>query len=106
MNGSLASNPSLGNGGAGFQGSGPSSAATMIRELQGVQFDYVTGAAATNPLTLTGIAPGDTIGAVLNVTDNAVVDVADITDVSADSFTLGTVDTSAKTLLVVWYPKP
>lgn len=101
----LETNENLGRGAAGFQGNGDGSGAKMIRELQGVKHSFVTGGAATANLTLTGAVAGDTVGAVLNMTDSAVVDETDAT-LGTDTITFATVDTSAKTLLVIWYPKP
>ena len=102
---SLDTNPNLGNGGAGFQGSGPGSAAFMIRELQGVQKAAVAGAAATTPIAVAGIDVGDTVGSVYDATGHQMIDPADIT-ITAGNITFGTVDTTGLNLLVEWYPKP
>jgi len=102
---SLEQNSNLGNGGAGMQGSGKGTAAKMIRELQGQQFDMASGAAAASPITVTGIDVGDTVAAVINQTDNVNQDVNDIT-ISADAITFAGQDTSGDSLLVIWYQKP
>lgn len=77
----LETNPTLGNGGDGMQGSGPGSAARMIRELQRLTTVVIDGAAANTSIAVAGLGASDTIqsaimyaaGVPSNVTANATV---------------------------------
>ncbi len=57
----LEQNAMLGQGGTGFQGSGPGSAAAMIKELQGLTVKVLDGAAANTNIAVAGIEVEDTI---------------------------------------------
>lgn len=67
----------------GFGGSGiPDTLPQAIAELQGQKFTFVTGAAAGTRMEVEGMDSEDHIGAILNMTDSANVDVANATVVS------------------------
>lgn len=62
---SLAALAKLGQGGQGFQGDGLASAARMIKELQGLNIDLLTGADADTKIDVAAIRSEDTIVACL-----------------------------------------
>ena len=75
---SLSQNTELGKGGSGLQGSGPNSAAAMIKELQGLNVSLLAGAGANTTIALAAIRKEDTIISAIN--NNAGV----LTDITAN----------------------
>ena len=57
----------VGQGGAGLQDKLPKA----VKELQGARQVVVAGAAANTNIALTGIAVGDHVASVVNLTDNS-----------------------------------
>lgn len=99
----LEQNSELGKGGAGFHGSGPGSAAAMIRELQGITQTVVAGAAASTNIPVPGIGAGDTIL-------SAVMFAAGVPSMVPASVTSAgniqsTTDTTGSQLLVTYFKK-
>lgn len=101
----LEQNPSLGNGGAGFQGSGSGSAAAMLKELQGLSIRVVAGAAASTSIAVAGIATEDTILSVVKFSAGVPSDVtADAAIYSAGNIRL-TSDSAGTVLQVFFFNK-
>lgn len=99
----LEQNSELGNGGAGFHGKGPGSAAAMITELQGLAQAVVAGAAANTNIPVTGIETEDTIVSAVMFTAG-VPSVVPATITSAGNIR-STSDTTGNTLLVTYFRK-
>jgi len=70
----LYSDASLGVGGTGFQGTGPESAAAMIKELQGLNVELLTGTTANTKIAVAAIREGDTILKCLNNNAGTITD--------------------------------
>jgi hypothetical protein len=70
----LYSDVSLGDGGTGFQGDGPKSAAAMIKELQGLNVELLAGANANTKIAVAAIREGDTILKCLNNNAGTITD--------------------------------
>lgn len=85
----------LGQGGAGFQGTGKESAAYAL--LNGTQVSLVTGGAANAKLALADIEPGDKLISVINNNAGVLTDVTATTTIASKTATgTVTVGTAAK----------
>jgi hypothetical protein len=91
---SLIQNTQLGAGGAGFQGSGPESAAAMLKELQGFNVSVVAGGNADTKFDLAAIRQEDTIISALNNNSGAITDITGTMSI-ADLRASGTVTVGA-----------
>lgn len=70
----------IGPGGAGFQGTGPGSAAAILGELQGLKVELLAGAAQDTKIDLAAIRAEDTI---LKCLDNNAGTITDVTATTA-----------------------
>lgn len=84
--------------------------AAAIRELQGLRFTLVAGAAAATNIAVAGIAVADTLVSVLRFdVDTTLRDITDVTSEaairSAGNIQLTTTVTTGDKLLVIWIDK-
>lgn len=71
----LYSNNSLGDGGTGFQGDGPNSAAAIVKELQGLNVELLAGTTKDTKINLAAIRQEDTIIKALNNNAGTITDI-------------------------------
>ena len=91
----------FGKGHKDLDGQLPGSLFAILRELRGLRFNIVSGAAANTDITLTGISTEDTILGTLNLTDNE-GPVATITAANTIQIADGT---AGANVLIVWLDK-
>jgi hypothetical protein len=71
----MQNNPMLGQGGAGFHGTGEGSAQAMLRELQSLRVSVVAGGGANSKRDFADIRNSDTIVSALNNNSGAITDI-------------------------------
>lgn len=102
----LATNPQLGNGGTGMQGSDPKSAAYMIKELQGLTTVVVAGAGANTNIAIAGIKTTDTIQSCLEFAAGVPANRTSVTSITSAGNIQLTASTTGSTLVVTYFKKP
>lgn len=102
----LETKDNLGHGGTGFQGTGPGSAAAMIKELQGLTTNIGDGTTAATNIAVAGIALEDTLQSVIMFAGGVPSDVTSEASItSAGNIQLSTTDSTGNKLLITWFNK-